>query len=221
MRYPLLIVSLILLSVIVRAEDESQAAASLSRLLAPLEALQGQFKQRIVDTKGEIIQESEGWFAMKRPGKFRWETLAPFDQILVSDQVTLWLYDPDLEQVTVRPFDPSMQQTPALLLSGEVNKISEHFRVQMASGQAQTTQALKQQSDNPVQTFSLQPKGENSLFEELDLSFVGGQLSEMAIHDSLGQITTISLQKLIANKPISDQQFTFKPPPGTDVLLND
>ena len=189
-------------------ESEKAASVLLSELLSPMQSLQGQFQQVMKDATGEILQESEGKFSLKRPGNFRWETAAPYEQLLVSNQETLWLFDPDLEQVTVRPFDQRFQQTPALLLSGDVANLEQQFSVDLKS------------KENKTVVFVLKPKNSETLFDELTLRFGDRQLNQMSVLDSLGQTTVISLNDLTANQDLADSLFHFEAPEGTDVIID-
>ena len=175
----------------------------LAEKLVQLSTFSGDFRQTLADDQGETLQESTGVFFLERPGYFNWETTAPFPQLLVSDLTSIWLYDPDLEQVTVRPYDESVSQTPALLLSGDVSKMSASYEV------VQTT-------DNQ---FSLTPKNQQELFTQLMVEFAEGQLVSMSLQDSLGQTTTFTFLNGIYNQPIPSELFQFIPPEGTDVIV--
>ncbi len=201
------------LSAAVHAEPQTATAhadaLALQSLLGKLDNLSGTFTQTLKDRDGELLQESRGSFSMQRPGKFRWHTLTPFEQLLVCDQKTLWLYDPDLEQVTIRAFDGQLQQTPALLLSGGLGELVQNYHITR----------LDKGSDRP--SFQLIPRAEEPLFVALELSFNGGLLSGMRIMDSLGQETNFALGGLEANTRLDDSQFSFEAPPGTDVLIDE
>lgn len=175
----------------------------LAEKLVQLSTFSGDFRQTLIDDQGEVLQESTGVFFLERPGYFHWETIAPFPQLLVSDLASIWLYDPDLEQVTVRPYDESVSQTPALLLSGDVSKMSASYDV-------------VQTADNQ---FSLTPKNQQELFTQLMVEFAEGQLVSMSLQDSLGQATTFTFLNGIYNQPIPSELFQFIPPEGTDVIV--
>jgi outer membrane lipoprotein carrier protein len=175
----------------------------LAEKLVQLNTFSGDFRQTLVDDQGEVLQESSGVFFLERPGYFNWETQSPFPQLLVSDLTNIWLYDPDLEQVTVRPYDERVTQTPALLLSGDVSKMSAFYEV-------------VQTADNQ---FSLTPKSQQELFTQLMVEFAEGRLSSMSLQDSLGQTTTFAFLNGIYNQTIPSELFQFIPPEGTDVIL--
>jgi len=189
---------------------DSQAATALQNLLAELQSLSGNFSQSLRDEQGELLQESRGQFSLKRPGKFYWHTQAPYEQVLVSDQKTLWLYDPDLEQVTVRPNAQHYQQTPMLLLSGDSQALVEQYAVLQRGGNIAGEQV-----------FELRPRGGDSLFSTLALTFVDRRLRAMQLRDNRGQETRFTFTELTFNQAIDDELFQFQAPPGTDVLLDD
>lgn len=186
-------------------EGVAQNAAKLRQLLDAMTTLKGRFTQTLYDNQGEVLEQSQGNFVMQRPGKFYWKTEQPFPQLLVSDQHAIWLYDPDLEQVTVRPVGDDLQKTPALLLSEDVEKLRQHF-------------TIEQQGDETQQKFILVPKESKGLFQQLVLVFVSGHLQEFHLQDNLGQLTHFALTATEHNQPVDATLFQFTPPPGVDVL---
>lgn len=187
------------------------ATQQLSDLLKPLQSLSGQFTQIIADSDGEILQSSHGEFWVQRPGRLRWQTQAPYEQLLVTNEENLWLYDPDLEQVTVKVANKSLQQTPAAILSGDVESLNESYLITQKGAS----------TGNDQQVFSLKPIQDGALFEQLTLRFMSDGITSMEVLDSLGQITTISLDSITPNADIEADMFTFSAPPGTDVLIDD
>ncbi len=205
------------------ASDDAEAVRALTALLAPLNSLSGKFSQRLVDSDGELLQSSQGDFAMQRNLGFRWHTQAPFEQLLVSDQKTLWFYDPDLEQVTVRQYDHRLAQTPALLLSGDVSQLQASFRVnQLTQDQAQG-QVFRLVPIAPEQGSPAEPtQSFAKLFESVSLTFdARGALIAMGLEDSLQQRTDFNFQQLELNPTLSADMFRFQPPEGTDVFIDD
>src|SRR5699024_2252985 len=92
----------------------AQAASALQRFYHDVQTLAGHFVQVRRNEQGEILTRSSGRFAIARPHEFRWEYQKPYRQVIVSDGETLWSYDVDLAQVTVRPIDEALQGSPAL-----------------------------------------------------------------------------------------------------------
>jgi len=186
----------------------STAVQRLSTRLAAMSSLQGLFVQTQYDLEGELLLSSSGDFAMARPGKLAWNTLEPFPQKLITDGETLWLYDPDLEQVSVRSLGDSLKQTPAAIIAGDLSQIKTDFDV---------TQTLR----GPENVFELRPKRESEFFQLLTLSFSDGQLTTMELLDGFGQDTKFSLSAVTRNQPLAADLFNFVAPAGTDVLINE
>lgn len=192
----------------VSVADQDESAKRLRKQLDAMTTLQGKFSQSLFDEKGEKLEESQGSFALQRPGKFYWKTEAPFPQLLVSNNKTIWLYDPDLETVNERPFSNDLQQTPALLLSEDIEKLRQNFTVTHKAG------------DNNSHRFTLTPKVTDGLFQQLILVFAGDDLKEFRIQDSLGQVSQFTLSNVKRNQPVAATLFEFTPPPGVEVLRN-
>jgi|GEM_PF-34566 len=195
----------ILLSLPFCATASDNPATQLSELLGKAQTLRGGFAQLTLSASGTRLQEVGGQMALQRPGMFRWHTDAPLEQLLVSNGQTVWLYDPDLEQVTVQKLDERLTHTPALLLSGDVSKISENFEI-------------TQENTDEQSTFTLKPKSADSLFDSLRLSFRRGLISEMQLIDNSGQRTSIHFLDVKMNRVLVGTTFEFEIPPGTDVI---
>ncbi len=192
-----------LLSSSLQAADT--AAQNLNRLLSQLTSLEANFEQLVLDGSGKRMQEVQGAMVLARPGKFRWQTAEPFPQLLVSDGQTLWLYDQDLEQVTQQSVDLKLSNTPALLLSGNLDDLETSFRVQGPVA-----------GDSGV--YRLLPNNPDALFVALRILFAAGVPTEMQLEDNLGQKTGIHFRDIRVNPEVDEAQFTFQVPAGVDVL---
>ena len=173
----------------------------LSSVMKPVKTLSGQFLQTQYDEDGQLISQSKGEFWVKAPNKIYWQTTEPFAQSLISDGNTLWIYDPDLEQVTVSEVDEQMTYAPSLILSGDSEAIEESYTVKYAK----------------QDTFRLTPKNKG-LFSHATVSFDTGIPKTMEISDELGQLTVITLSALDSDIEIDDHRFSFTPGPDIDVL---
>lgn len=185
--------------------EQQQAANKLSALLGSTQTITGSFSQLTLDSSGTQLQEAAGEMVLQRPGLFRWHTNPPLEQLLVSNGKKVWLYDPDLMQVTVQKMDQRLTHTPALLLSGDVSKISENFSISYKEG-------------GPVVDFVLTPTAKDTLFDTLRLSFRGGVINDMQLLDAVGQRTNILFMNVKVNEPVSADQFVFDAPEGVDVI---
>ncbi|HZJ93663.1 MAG TPA: outer membrane lipoprotein chaperone LolA [Thiopseudomonas sp.] len=185
--------------------EQQQAANKLSALLSSTQTISGSFSQLTLDSSGTQLQEASGEMVLQRPGLFRWHTNPPLEQLLVSNGQKVWLYDPDLMQVTVQKMDQRLTHTPALLLSGDVSKISENFTITYKEG-------------GPVIDFVLTPTAKDTLFDTLRLSFRDGVINDMQLLDAVGQRTNILFINVEVNQPIAADQFVFVAPAGVDVI---
>lgn len=183
-----------------------EATESLIEQLEKLQSIEAHFVQYVVDKAGTSVQESRGVLKAKRPGLFYWHTEPPLEQVIVSDGQNVIVYDPDLEQATVQPVTQQLSNTPALLFSGDVKKLGESYMVH------------HKHWDKTINQYVLMPKGADSLFESLRLRFDNDILVEMRLTDSLGQKSTIGFNEAKINSGITDQQFEFIIPEGTDVI---
>ncbi|OLU32909.1 outer membrane lipoprotein carrier protein LolA [Pseudomonas sp. PA15(2017)] len=204
------LIRLMLLAVLTTASlfahaDDEAAVTRLTELLNQAQTITARFSQLSLDGSGTQLQETAGELALKRPGQFRWHTDEPMEQLLVSDGKQVWLYDPDLEQVTIQSLDQRLTHTPALLLSGDVSQIRENFEITFKEG-------------GNVVDFILKPKSKDTLFDSLRLSFRNGVLNDMQLIDSIGQRTNILFMSVKMNQPLDDKQFSFEIPEGADVI---
>ncbi|WP_339897076.1 outer membrane lipoprotein chaperone LolA [uncultured Gilvimarinus sp.] len=205
-----LVVSVVCLAVGASAAANAAAtsANALRDTLAATTSLSGEFEQTLRDAEGELIETSAGDFVLQRPGRFFWHTQQPFEQQLISDGSTIWLYDPDLMQVTVRPVTDDLKNTPAALLSESAESLANAFLITRSVGQQGRV------------VFGLTPADKDSLFARLELEFDDKQLLRILVHDSLNQTTEFSLTNTERNQPVDAAQFTFSAPEGVDVLID-
>jgi outer membrane lipoprotein carrier protein len=185
------------------------AADSVARVdayLGSLKTLSADFVQLVQDKGGQVTDRASGTFKLSRPDRFRWDYREPYVQTIVADGRKLWLYDPDLQQVTVRSLQQGLGATPALLLSG-VGKVADAF----SSGPVETRQG--------VTWCRLLPKQPGSDFERVSLGFdARNELQAMELVDKLGQTTTIQFSGLKRGARLDDALFRFVPPQGADVI---
>ncbi len=169
-----------------------------------IQSLQGSFEQVTVDENGAVIEQSTGVLAIQRPNRFRWFYAEPFEQEIVADGSHLWVYDVDLEQVTVRPLDEVLGFGPALLLSGDFNSLQETFHIHS-------------RGDGWLE---LEPREADWDFQLVRLRMVQGMPEVVEVDSGLGQKTRLRLENLERNPRIPASTFHFEPPPGVDVISN-
>jgi chaperone LolA len=184
------------------------AAGSIEKLRAFAEqtrSASANFNQVVRDKDGKTVQSATGRLTFSRPGKFRWEYEKPYQQTIVGDGEKLWIYDKDLNQVTVKKMEGALGSSPAALLAGS-NDIEQYYNVDakgMKSG---------------LDWLEAYPRDEDSMFSKVRMGFKGSMLDTMELHDNLGQITVIRFNKLQRNPQLAANTFTFAPPKGADVI---
>lgn len=203
-------------------QNEAIATRNLINRLNGIKSMQAAFTQttratgrtRTVTQPGAFKplsmsgQTVSGVMQVKRPGLFRWETRGPMQQLIVANGRTVWLYDPDLQQATRHSLSEQVANTPALLLSGNLQQITQSYRIT----QPQVNQ------DYYVLYPRKQRGADDALFESLALRFGGGVPSQMVLTDTLGQQTTINFSQARLNPTLNNGLFNFVPPKGVDVI---
>lgn len=167
-------------------------------------SMRARFHQTVVDNLGRKVQEVTGTMQLQRPGKFRWDYDMPYVQVIVGDGKKVWLFDPDLNQVTVRSLDRVLGSSPAALLAGK--DIDKTFELKSVGKQDQ------------LGWVEAVPKEKESGFERVVLGFKGNMLHEMEMRDSFGQVTVIEFSAQEINPKLDARNFRFAPPAGADVL---
>ncbi|MEO1575375.1 MAG: outer membrane lipoprotein chaperone LolA [Pseudomonadota bacterium] len=189
------------------ASDASVEAAT-KRMRAYLDStttLKASFRSLLLDERREPLAESVGEMALKRPGRFRWEETAPENALLVTNGVSLWNYDPELEQVVIQEVASLDIANPAQLLGGDAD-LEKDFQV------------VGGYRVDDIEWVDVRPRTNTSDFDIVRFGFRGTSLAMMEFHNKIGQITQYVLEDVIANQPIDDDRFTFSPPPGTEIV---
>jgi outer membrane lipoprotein carrier protein len=169
--------------------------------------MKADFTQTVYDNKNKAIMKSYGRMAMQRPGKFRWEVTKPIPQVIIANSTRLWIYDPDLEQVTIRALKKAAGETPALLLSHVDMVLSQSYQVEQVPSKTPGTQS-----------FSLMPKGQDNMFASIQMNFANNKIQSMQLRDHLGHTTLVLFQHTQTNPSLPASLFNFKPPARTDVI---
>jgi outer membrane lipoprotein carrier protein len=179
---------------------------SLDTFTKGLKGLDGQFSQQVFDSKGKRKETSSGRVALSAPRLFRWEYLKPYPQLIVADGKKVWVYDPDLKQVSVRPQGAEEQNSPLAALI-DPQRLDRDFNVKDAG------------SKDGLEWLELTPKqDENAGFQNARLGFDKRGLARMQILDALGQRTEINFSKWKRNPAFTAKTFHFTPPKGVDVV---
>lgn len=177
----------------------------LRNFLERVQSMRANFRQEISAGEQGVVQASRGTVVLKRPGRCRWDYLDPFKRVVVADGTRLWLYEADLEQVTVRPLAEGLGETPAGLLTGQGEMLDRFEYVSSWSGEG-------------ISWVRLKPKSADSDFDSVAIGFDGERPVQLELDDRLGQQTRVTFTDIEINVPVADAAFRFDPPPGVDVI---
>ena len=178
---------------------------SLKAFLNQTTSARARFAQMVLDKNLKMLQQATGTMQFSRPGKFRWEYNKPYEQTIVGDGSRLWIYDKDLNQVTVRKLDQALGSSPAALLAGS-NEIEKNYTLTNIGNQ------------EGLDWLEAVPKTQDTAFEKIRLGFSKSGLEAMELRDQFGQITVIKFSTLERNTKVSPEAFRFTPPKGADVI---
>lgn len=188
-------------------ETDEQAALELVARLAAVESFSARFEQLVLDQNDTRIQQAEGRILVSRPRMFRWHAETPFEQLVISDGNRLWIHDVDLEQVIERSMGDEIADTPALLFSGDPDRVAESFAITRIGNGGEWA------------TWRLVPRDEGEpLFSVLEVTFADKQPQSMRLEDALGQKTVIDFLQVDMNVAIDEKDFRFVPPDGVDLI---
>jgi outer membrane lipoprotein carrier protein len=197
------------LFVIVLALCPSLAAASaieqLRSFATGTTSARGEFLQQQVRANGRPGEASSGTFAFTRPGRFRWEVLKPFEQLVVTDGERVHFYDKDLKQVTVRKVTDAVGATPAAILFG-ANDLEINFTIKDLG------------VSEGVEWLEAVPRSKESGFDRIRIGFRTGLPIAMEVLDSFGQTTRFVFRAIERNPKLDAGLFRFTAPPGVDVV---
>jgi len=181
------------------------ARQRLNAFATDLHSLKGHFTQTLTDASGQAAKTSSGTLALEAPREFRWDTLQPYKQTIVADGSRVWLYDPELEQVTVRVQSTEEAHSPLTVIT-DLKQLDRDFNV-----------AEKGERDG-VAWLRLTSKAKDPQFGYADLGFDAQGLRRMVFQDQLGAITDIRFSDWQRNVELPASTFNFTPPPDADVI---
>ncbi|MFZ4076732.1 MAG: outer membrane lipoprotein chaperone LolA [Legionellaceae bacterium] len=179
----------------------------LQKKLTHLQNMRAKFTQKVY-AKEHVLSSSSGTMALQRPGRFLWETQEPAVQKVIADGQRLWVYDVDLEQVTVSTQKKSLGSTAAMFLSEDKSSLDRDYTIQVKDSGQDTV-------------FDMQTKSLQSNIQRVVLRFRGDVLRGMDLFDQMGQRTHIVFIQPEMNHVIPSHVFQFKPPKGVDVVKQD
>jgi chaperone LolA len=179
----------------------------LNAFLDEVHSLRAVFEQSVYDEDARQIDAASGKVYIARPGRFRWDYTEPYPQEIVGDGDKVWVYDSELEQVTVRPLGDALGDTPVMLLSSD-EPVEHSFEVHAVDGPDGYAWA------------ELIPLADQVSFTRIRLGFDGETLRVMELKDAFGQLTRLHFAEVERNPVLDPTLFRFTPPEGADVFSN-
>jgi len=188
------------------AAQSAQAGAldALKAFVQDTKSGRAEFTQTVTSPDGKRTKTSSGSFEFQRPDRFRFDYQKPYTQLIVGDGAKVWLFDPDLNQATVRKMDKALGETPAALLAG--SNIERDFNL--------ADQPAAEGLDWVLAT----PKRQDGTLQSVRIGFRGAQLAAVEIIDAFGQKSVLRFSTISANVALPTDHFRFVPPPGADVV---
>ena len=187
------------------AQAADTARAQLDAFAHDLHSLSGSFNQTVYDANGRRGETSHGTLALQAPRQFRWDTQGPYKQVIVADGSKVWIYDPELEQVTVRDQGTQEAHSPLTVLT-DLSQLDHDFT------------ATERGERDGLQWLRLKSRDKEPQFEYADIGFDGDAPRRMVFQDTLGNRTEIVFTDWRRNPQLPPDTFTFFPPAGTDVV---
>jgi outer membrane lipoprotein carrier protein len=203
MKYLLIVISLA--SCFLNVAYAETAEQRLKIALKSLDNATANFKQTVLSEDKQVLQQSSGTVAISRPGKFSWIYTKPYEQQIIADGSELWVYDVDLDQVTVKPMASGLTSAPIMVLMKQ-NEINSDFTVNEV-GQRKFLYWVE-----------LEPKSTESEYSRIYIGLENEIVKAMELRDGFGQSTQIVFQNLRQNVIHNPKAFQFTPPEGVDVF---
>ena len=186
---------------------QDSAIDELDGLLTGIDTLSAEVSQLIVESDGGILEESEIQMHLKKPDGFYWETIDPFPELIVTNGILLWNYQPDLEQVVIENWDNSESELAAQLLNGRTENLADEYTVELIR-------------DNNVIDFELTPMALDSIYDQITISFIATDLDMIHLDSKNGEQTVWQFKNISKNHSLADSLFEFDPPEGIDIIEN-
>jgi outer membrane lipoprotein carrier protein len=198
----------ILLLLICTTSNAKNGQESLESHLQKHKQLSGQFTQVISSDTSSHTQSSTGEFWVKKPNKFRWNYSTPYVQKIISNGNKIWIYDEDLEQVSIKDSNASIDASPLSIILGG-SSVHQYFSIM---------EFTNKEDKEDLQWLRLDPKTDSTGFEYISVGFKSGTLTRMNLKDNFGQTTQLLFTNLAIHTPIGDDTFEFQPPEGSDIF---
>lgn len=206
-------------SLMLSLPTQADAVGALRAFVKDVDAGRGSFVQTVTSPDGKKSRQSRGTLEFQRPNRFRFSYTAPTEQLIVGDGKQVWLYDTDLNQVTVRPMSQALGATPAALLAGaSLDKDFTLKNVPASSSGAATATPTPLQATNSIEWVEALPRHKEGQFQSVRVGFRSGQLTALEILDAFGQRSRLDFTQFDSKPTLAAGRFQFAPPAGADVL---
>jgi len=182
----------------------ASSIGQLKNFSATAHSASGTFTQTLVRS-GRAAKTSSGSFVFSRPGKFIWKYQSPYSQTLQSDGSSLYIYDKDLNQVTIKRLGAALGSSPAAILFGS-NNLEKNFRLRDLG------------SNDGCEWVEVVPRSRDTSFNRINLGMQNGKPRAMELYDSLGNKTIVNFTGFRKNPPVNAGSFRFRIPKGADVF---
>ncbi|KAB2873111.1 MAG: outer membrane lipoprotein chaperone LolA [Burkholderiaceae bacterium] len=192
------------LALLAGAAARADSVDLLREFASQVKSARAAFTQTVTSVDGARKKESSGTFEFVRPNRFRFAYDKPFQQLIVADGQKVWLYDADLNQVTVRPLSQALGATPAALLAG--GALDKEFALESLP------------AADGLQWVQATPRAPGGSIQWLRVGFQGSTLAALQIADVFGQRSLLRFSALQQNIELPGSLFEFTPPKGADVI---
>lgn len=182
----------------------ADAVDTLRDFVRDVKSGRAEFTQTVSSPDGARRKVSSGSFEFQRPDRFRFAYARPYEQLIVGDGRKVWIYDADLNQVSVRALSQAIGATPAALLAGAA--LERDFVL------------LAQPAQDGLDWVQATPRAKDGAFQSMRIGFRGKDLAEVEILDSFGQRSRLQFSRYEANPALPESAFRFVPPKGADVI---
>ena len=186
--------------------------ASLEKFVQTAKTGRADFTQVVTSPPKEgqapRTKTSSGTFEFQRPGRFKFVYRKPFEQSIVADGKTLWMYDVDLNQVTARDQSAVLGSTPAALIAAapDLSALKKDFALSSVPAR------------DGLEWVEAKPKSKDGQLQKVEVGFRGAELAALDILDSFGQRSVLNFEHFEVNPRLGAKAFEFTPPAGADVL---
>lgn len=195
-------------AIMLPALAQASALDQFKTFVATARSAKGEFSQRqvkMMDGTRKISKPASGTFVFSRPGKFIWTYQKPYEQVLQADGDKLYIYDKDLNQVTIKKLGNALGSSPAAILFGS-NDLERNFTLKDGG------------SRNGLEWLEATPKTKDTTFERIEIGMKDGLPQAMELRDTFGQVSELTFSGFEKNPALVAGEFRFTVPKGADVF---